>query len=48
MIYCVGVVGDADGEGVTGDATRLLPSLTLPTVRLLPVMLRLTSLAGLL
>ena len=33
-----------DGEGVAGDATRLLPSMTMPTVRVLPVMLRVTSL----
>ena len=45
MVYCVGGVGDGDGEGVAGEPTRLFPSLTMPTVRVLPVMLRLTSLA---
>ena len=45
MIYCVGVVADADSEGVAGDATRLLPSLMMHTVRVLPVTLRVMSLA---
>ena len=33
-----------DGEGDAGDVTRLLPSLTMLTVRVLPVMLRVTLL----
>ena len=45
MIYCVGVIGDADGEGVAGEASRLLPSLMIPTVRVLPVTLRVMSFA---
>ena len=45
MIYCVGVVGDCKDEGVAGDTTRLLPSLTVPKVGVLLVMLQVTSLA---
>ena len=46
MIYCAGVVGVGDGGGVVGDATRLLPFRALFTVKVLSVMLQVTSSAG--
>ena len=45
VIYCVGIVGDDDGKGVARDATQFLPSLTMPTVCVLPLMLLGKSLA---
>ena len=46
MIHCAGVAGVGDGWGVVSYTTRLLSVPALSTVKVLSVMLWLTSLAG--
>ena len=46
MIYCAGVVGVGDGEGVVGDVSWLLSLPALSTLKVLSVMRRVTSSAG--